>query len=188
MRIYKPSKNYTKIKNVCRKYDIQNYTVNNDGSLNINGKVDISNRHLIRIPYKFNKVSSDFLCNNNKLKLLDGCPEYVSGDFNCDGNRLTSLENCPKHVKGDFYCKDNKIKYLDWFPEHIGGIIDISENPIFELVGLVPTSRHLLIIKLLKEFDVFQENKIVKTRLKKVLRMSGINKLKRERFKGYKVV
>jgi hypothetical protein len=32
------------------------------------------------------KVSGDFVCSQNKLQSLEGCPEVVGGDFFCSNN------------------------------------------------------------------------------------------------------
>ncbi len=90
------------------KMNIKNYTINKDG-VDVKGNVEISNRNLVEIPIKFNKVGGDFYCHNNKLTSLEGAPKEVGEDFYCHNNKLTSLEGAPKEVGGGFYCRNNKL-------------------------------------------------------------------------------
>ena len=80
------------IDSICQKYNIKNYIINEDGSIDVDGDVDLSNRELIELPLKFRNVSGDFYCSYNELTSLEGAPSSVDGDFDCSGNKLTSLE------------------------------------------------------------------------------------------------
>jgi hypothetical protein len=89
----------------CEKY-LTNYTIKSDGTIDIDGKVDLFNKlgNMEKLPVKFGKVYGVFRCHGNKLTTLEGCPNYVGGFFNCGGNKLTTLEGCPKYVDGIFMC------------------------------------------------------------------------------------
>ena len=145
------------IEEICEKYGIQNYTINPDGSIDVDDHVSFPGKKgLSKIPLKFNKVlgkfllggneltslegspkwvGQDFLCFNNYLTDLKGGPEYVGRDFFCHRNLLTSLEGCPKHVQGSFYCDNNNITSLEHIPEYLGDIFYIPGNPINCLLG-----------------------------------------------------
>ena len=84
------------------------YTINEDGSIDVDGSVYINNRDLIKIPFKFRNVSVYFTCSNNQLTSLEGAPNTVGGSFNCHNNQLTSLECAPNTVGGNFYCHNNQ--------------------------------------------------------------------------------
>ena len=94
---------------ICKKYNITNYTINPDGSIDVNGDVYLSFYELTEIPLVFNKVTGFFDCAYNKLTTLKGCPRWIGGNFNCTGNKLTSLEFSPDYVGGDFRCIDNDL-------------------------------------------------------------------------------
>jgi hypothetical protein len=96
-----------KIEEICEYYGIQNYTINDDGTIDVDGNVDLNDRSLTKLPLKFNKVTGYFSCSVNKLTSLEGCPIWVGGRFHCWDNRLTSLEGCPSYVGGYFYCLQN---------------------------------------------------------------------------------
>jgi hypothetical protein len=104
--------NYKKemnIENICQEYDIQNYTINSDGTVDVDGIVDLSRRNLSKLPLKFGRVTGSFYCGNNQLTSLEGCPNEVVGSFDCCLNQLTTLEGCPKVVGGNFNCKNNPL-------------------------------------------------------------------------------
>ena len=112
---------YNDIDSICIKYFIDNYTINPDGSIDVNGDVDLSGRKLDSIPLKFGIVNGHFDCSYNQLTTLEGCPNVVNGNFSCNNNKLTSLEGCPKEVGMDFNCYFNQLKSLK-------GPRDIGEN------------------------------------------------------------
>ena len=115
-------KNYTMetIHDICKQYNIKNYIVNDDGSIDVDGRVDLYNKGLTQLPLIFNKVSGDFWCGDNNLTSLKGCPRWIGGGFSCSDNQLTSLEFSPDYVGGYFNCDNNKLtdNYCD---TEIGG-------------------------------------------------------------------
>ena len=101
-----------------KKYSIENYIINDDLSIDINGGVDLHDKKIENFPnyIQFNKIKG--ICNfkHNNLTSLRGSPKYVKGDFYCNENNLKSLEFAPKIVKGDFVCwtwlnKAKKFRY-----------------------------------------------------------------------------
>ena len=105
---------------ICEKYGIENYTINPDGSIDVNGDVNLCNFGLTELPLIFNRVTGYFLCDDNKLTSLKGSPRWIGGYFDCRYNRLTSLEFSPEYVGSDFWCNNNKLtdNYCD---SEIGG-------------------------------------------------------------------
>ena len=105
---------------ICKKYGIINYTVNDDGSIDVNGRVDLSFYELTELPLRFNKVTGSFNCDYNRLTSLKGCPRWIGGNFSCAGNKLPSLEFSPDYVGGFFWCDYNNLtdNYCD---TEIGG-------------------------------------------------------------------
>ena len=127
------------IDDICKKYNITNYTINEDDSIDVDGNVNISNRDLIELPIKFKYVHGDFLCSFNRFSSLLGFPEYVGGDFDCMSNELTTLEGCPSEIRGNFSCNNNKLTSLQHFPYIIGNNIDISFNNLTSFDNYLPT-------------------------------------------------
>ena len=86
-------------------YEIENYTINDDWTIDVKGSVYLNYVSLTCFPsfIKFNKVSGYFYCSDNQLTSLKGCPTTVSGSFSCRDNKLTSLEGCPTTVGNSFF-------------------------------------------------------------------------------------
>ncbi len=60
MKYLKLFESFGNIDEICKKYDIENYTINSDGSIDVNENVDLFDKRLIKIPLKFNKVNGIF--------------------------------------------------------------------------------------------------------------------------------
>ncbi|MCK9476326.1 MAG: hypothetical protein M0R46_10420 [Candidatus Muirbacterium halophilum] len=138
MKYIKPfneSTNTSEIEAICEKYNITNYTINEDGSIDVNGNVNLVNRQLKVLPLKFRNVNGFFNCGFNELITLEGAPQRVGGDFYCGDNQLTSLMDCPQSVGGDFSCYDNQLTSLVGCPQIIGGEFDCSDNNLTSLEG-----------------------------------------------------
>ncbi len=109
-----------KIKELCEFFEIQNYTINSDGSVDVNGDVILSEYDGLHwIPIKFNKVSGDFRCNASELTTLKNAPREVGGDFEVGFNDITSLENSPIYVGGTYYVGNNSITSLEHLPKKL---------------------------------------------------------------------
>ena len=123
------------IDSICKEYNIKNYTINPDGTIDVNGNVNFAYYNLIKLPLKFNKVSGYFTCSRNKLATLEGSPKEVGMDFYCDSNKLTTLEGCPKEVSRDFICAYNQLITLEGGPTKVGGNFSCSDNQLTSLEG-----------------------------------------------------
>jgi len=123
------------IDSICEKYGIENYTINDDMTIDGDGDVDLSDNQLTKLPLKFKNVSGDFDCYDNNLTSLEGCPKQVDGDFVCSDNNLTSLEGSPKQVGGNFNCAYNVLTSLEGCPEKVGGYFGCSYNKLTSLEG-----------------------------------------------------
>jgi hypothetical protein len=131
------------IEEICREYRIKNYSINEDGSIDVEGDVYLSNGgyaldsedaiKLNQLPLKFGRVSGDFNCSYNQLKSLEGSPREVGGKFNCNNNQLTTLEGGPK-VVGDFFCSNNKLTSLEGSPKEVYRFY-CSNNQLTSLEG-----------------------------------------------------
>jgi hypothetical protein len=123
------------IDEICYEFGVRNYTINDDGSIDVKGDVSIPTSGLTEIPITFNKVSGDFYCQNSDLTTLKGSPRFVGGSFYCQKNKLTDLKGGPNKVSGSFYCYFNQITSLEEGPEHIGDSITCSNNKLTDLKG-----------------------------------------------------
>jgi hypothetical protein len=188
---FNESNNFTKdklveIDNICKQYDIKNYTINDDGSIDVNRDVYLYDKRLTKLQLKFNKVNGRFYCYYNNLTTLEGSPIEVNGDFDCSNNELTSFEYAPRIIRGGFSCSDNNIKSFEYFPNYVKGDFWCDKNPIFAVWELFGDTTK---IELLNDFDIFRDEDtdepvIIMDRLNDFLLTIGKDPIKK--VKGYK--
>ena len=171
------------IEEICKKYGIENYTINDDGSIDVDGSVNINFYDLTELQLKFGVVTLDFYCSDNKLTTLkgspksvgrffncsannltslEGCPDSVGHDFECDLNKLTDLKGCPKSVGGRFDCRDNELYDIDFIPEFIGKDFVSHMNPI----GVLCNNVDIDFLRAFKSYKVLKDNVVNLKRLK----------------------
>lgn len=100
LKEYKEYKKYKDIDSICKKFGIESYTINPDGSIDVDDDVDLPECKFKKLPLQFNRVTGDFICSWNKLTTLKGAPQSVGGDFICRGNKLISLRGHPNQWEG----------------------------------------------------------------------------------------
>ena len=148
------------IHEICKEYSIENYTINDDGSIDVNGDVSLYNRYLTKIPLRFRNVTGYFDCSYNNLTSLEGSPVSVGGDFKCSYNQLTSLEFMSK-IGSYFNCDYNNIIDFIGFIEPVGNFYCVS-NPICYIWSLFGNKEH---VELLNDYDCIRGENIIIDRL-----------------------
>jgi hypothetical protein len=144
------------IREICKKYGIENCTLNSDGSVDVDRSVELKYRKLTELPLKFGIVAGDFYCHenelislegspievggnfwcgHNKLVSLEGGPIRVGGEFICSNNQLTSLKGAPSHIEWNFNCNNNKLISLEGAPSYVGSYFDCNNNKLTSLIG-----------------------------------------------------
>ena len=135
MKHLKLFENFEDIESICKKFGITNYTINVDGSIDVNGNVYLNRNGLAKLPLKFGRVTGNFYCYDNKLTTLEGSPREVGGAFDCHNNQLTTLEGGPREVGGAFYCSYNQLTTLEGSPREVGGNFGCGDNQLTTLEG-----------------------------------------------------
>jgi len=126
---------YLKVFKELEKFGIENYTFNDDFSIDVNGDVNLYGKGLTKLPIKFRNVYGNFDITNNRLISLIGCPETVGGNLRCRNNNLRSLLGSPKTVGGYFYCSSNKLTSLLGAPKTVVGNFICTYNNLTSLEG-----------------------------------------------------
>ena len=126
---------YLELFEIIENYKIENYTFNDDFSIDVNGNVDLSFKDLTKLPFKFRNVSGDFDCRYNNLTSLEGSPKTVGCGFYCSANNLESLEGSPETVGLDFICRSNNLESLEGSPKTVLGNFDCRYNNLTSLKG-----------------------------------------------------
>ena len=117
------------IKSWCEEMGIENYTINSQGEIDVDIRVNLRNKNFEELPYKFGKINGYFdIGKNPNLTSLKNCPDYVKRSFSCSlCPQLDSLEGCPKRVDGDFYCYDCKQKFTK---KEVKSLCEVRRNVI----------------------------------------------------------
>lgn len=142
------------------KIDKDNCTILDDFSVNVKGNVNLSNKNLMYLPIKFNKVSGNFNCSDNKLVTLRGSPDNMNKEksFNCSYNQLKSLQWAPSWVGNEFNCSQNNLTSLEYCPKVCIGTFNASFNHLTE-VDDMPNS---IIVNLSHNQITHFSNKVMK--------------------------
>ena len=119
-------KNIKEIKFWLDSMKIENYTINDNFTVDVDGDVSLAGKGIKEIPIKFNYVKYSFNIADNWLTSLRGCPEEVGAGFYCQNNKLTDLIGSPKKIVGDFYCSGNDLESLKGIPKNILGDLSVS--------------------------------------------------------------
>ena len=190
MNYLKLYENFDEIKKICREYGIDDhpYTIRQDGTVDVDGDVDLDDKPLKKFPLKFGKVQRLY-CNGCGLTTLKNGPIEVI-DIMMNDNHLTTLKYAPQKIKHDFYCRRCGLKDLVGFPNYFYGNLFLTDNPVNEILKLVYKSQ-IKFIGWLNEYDVIRDgNKIVEMRLEEAYWMATKKELPLNcrDFKNYQII
>ena len=103
------------IESWLNKYDIRNYTINDDFTVDVSEDLYLELKDLTEFPeyIQFGIVKGYFDCEFNRLISLKGAPKRVDGNFYCSHNKLTTLKGAPETVGGSFYCSNNRVQFTE---------------------------------------------------------------------------
>jgi len=172
------------------------YLINPDGTVDINGHIDLRYKRLTKLPIRFGEVTGFFDCSNNQLTSLEGSPRKVGGFFACDRNQLTSLKGGPREVIGTFDCGNNKLTTLVGGPEVVlgnyvannnqinsfegfpddfeGSEIYFINNPVQEILKEFPEGLWIKAIHLINDYDAIWNGEVIPERLEMVKEKLGL--------------
>jgi hypothetical protein len=112
------------------KMKIENYIINDDLTVDVDGNVSIGERDLIRIPVQFGVIKGWFDCSSNKLKSLQGSPKDCNHVFDCSHNELTSLEFIPQNCKRVICYWNDELTSLEGAPKNAKIDSDFSKQEV----------------------------------------------------------
>lgn len=192
MKIIKKIKDFN-TERILKKYNISDYTIYSDDSIDVNHTVNISNRNLYEMPIKFNNVRGNFYCAQNNLKTLERGPSNCEGSYWCDDNNLENLKGAPRTIYEDFRCRDNDLTSLEGSPRLVYGEFNCSSNrnlatfkgapknvnkficnntPIYDIWKLFKDYSK---IELLNSYDIFTDHLVIdENKLNEFLREIGV--------------
>ena len=126
-------KTETQIASWLEKYNITEYTIHDDLTVDVFQTVDLSDQKLAYLPVQFARVQGSFSCSHNYLTTLKGAPREVTENVSFYNNRLTGLIGCPQKIGGFAKFDENRITSLEGLPDRIYGNLGLSRNEITSL-------------------------------------------------------
>ena len=102
------------IHNICKRYEIENYTINSDGSIDVRGNVYLS---------------------YNKLTSLENCPNEISGSVYLTGNNLKNLKGFGK-VGGLIYLNGNPLESFEGYNGDINKVFCLNKKKLIRKTKL----------------------------------------------------
>jgi hypothetical protein len=113
-------------------YKNPHYTLNNDGTINIQSFLYNHDVDIIEFPdyINFNRAGY-FDCSFRTLTSLRGCPKYVSGEFSCVRANLTSLIGGPEYAAKYFVYNNKNLTSLEGL-KIIKNFFSCDNTPITE--------------------------------------------------------
>ena len=123
------------IDSICQKYGIKNYTINEDGSIDVDGDVDLSNRKLIELPLKFRNVNGNFYCSWNELTSLEGFPTLFRATMVIDisDNPVKEVYDLFSDLKAIEYMNETGCINKDTMEVYYIALLDV-----WEYIGKAP--------------------------------------------------
>jgi len=126
--------------------EVENYTINEDGTIDIKGNFVIEEKPKCFINRKFpdyiqfNYVSGHVTFRHNNVISLKGFPQFIGGYLTLEDNELDSLEGGPKEILKNvindgwgYRVKYNQLKSLKGSPKIVKGFFDVSHNQLISL-------------------------------------------------------
>jgi hypothetical protein len=96
-------------------WNIKNYTINKDLTIDVNDTVIMEYQQIEKLPYyiQFGIIKGNFFCNYRGLITFKGMPHTIKGIFGCAGNKIKTLKYMPKKIEKSLFIDGNLIKFTE---------------------------------------------------------------------------
>ncbi len=125
-----------KIHRFCKKHGVNNYSINPDGSIDIDGGVCFMNFKEEFFPIPFNKVSGFFECVNCNLTTFKNMPREIGRWLLCSNTPFRTFEHFPLVIKEGLHIDNlttpipikeyNALFQMGYTPDQIHNRLDLS--------------------------------------------------------------
>ena len=99
----------------CEEFNIKNYYINDDYSINVYQNVVLDNFIGDELPIKFNKVIGYFSCSISNIKSFKNFPNFIEENIYLQGNIIENFHGFPKTVKGRIVLWNSTIKSMEGY-------------------------------------------------------------------------
>lgn len=115
---------------------INNYTINDDLTIDVDGTVNLDGKGLDSLPYKFGYVKDYFTCERNALQDMTNMPHTVGKDWHVSDNNIVSLVGMPKVLGKTINFKHNQVTSFEGIAPDFKETIDARDNHLKTLDNL----------------------------------------------------
>ncbi len=123
------------IKSFCNRFNIKNYSINLDGSIDVYGLVNLDGYIDEELQIKFNIVSGYFFCSNSKINSFKNFPNFIGGEFHFKNNIIDNFYGFPV-VEGKAILNESIIKSLDGYKDSIDKLIFEDKEKVIRKIKL----------------------------------------------------
>lgn len=126
----------------CERDVINKIEIIEDDVVDVYGNIRFRTSGAPRItsfPFKFGRISGNFVCKGLTINTAEHFPDYVAGEFNISDNQLTFLSGCPNYVGSSFLASNNQLTSLIGSPVSVGGVFDVDHNMLTNFEGMPET-------------------------------------------------
>lgn len=120
----------------CKLHNIENFKINENNTVDVFKTVNLQDKYVVNLPFKFGIIHGDFRINNTWMTNLNNSPEVVMGEFLCGWNKITSLIGSPKKVVKGYNCEHTEITTLEGITQDIGGDLRCSNCKLINFIDL----------------------------------------------------
>lgn len=126
------------IKRVLSEYEVKNYTINADDSVDVADDVQFSGFNYKTIPFKMGRVDGSFTISGGYIRDISNGPSYVGGNFMCINTEITSFKGAPEEVgENCSFAMNDKVTSIEGLPAKIGGNLNLEKcSGITSLKGI----------------------------------------------------
>lgn len=114
------------IRDWLESHKVRNYTINNDLTIDVHGKVEVYEDLPDYI--QFNNIYGSFVALFEYVTSMKGFPRYVEKSFFISNTNIETLDNCPEEVNDFEVIRNKKLKKIESLPKKINGISRFYQN------------------------------------------------------------
>ncbi len=150
-----------KISKWLKDHDVENYVINDDDTVSVNGDIELINLQYKRLPVTFKEITGNVTIVASRLETLAGLPQTINGDLEMNKVKVLDWTGCPAIVKGSVHLESSIVNgfggdalrevgkgvYLDYsvieslkgFPPLVRGALSLRSSSVKSLEGLENT-------------------------------------------------
>ncbi len=138
------------IQNKLFDFHIKKYEILEDLSVNVFEDINFYEEKFSILPFKFNVIEGNFICDSLKLKSFFNFPKIIKGNCSLKDNPIMNWQHFPEEIQGNLFLQNTLIKNLQNFHSSVKGLIYFNQHIDFTNYDL--SQNHLCVLN--NNFDI----------------------------------